>query len=46
MMILLLAPCYPAYITRNIYSHNGYNVIIWAENALPTYPISDSQNKS
>ena len=32
--IVCETPCYPAYITRDIYAHNGYDVLILVEDEL------------
>lgn len=32
--IVCQTPCYPAYITRDIYAHNGYDIVILVEDDL------------
>lgn len=39
--IICETPCYPAYITRDIYSHNGYDVVILVEDDLAEYLVND-----
>ena len=34
-------PCYPAYITRDIYAHNGYDIIILVEDDLALYLVNN-----
>lgn len=33
-------PCYPAYITRDIYAHNGYDVLILVEDDLAQFLVN------
>lgn len=33
-------PCYPAYITRDIYTHNGYDVLILVEDDLAQFLVN------
>lgn len=33
-------PCYPAYITRDIYTHSGYDVLILVEDDLAQYLVN------
>lgn len=33
-------PCYPAYITRDIYAHNGYDVLILVEDDLAKFLVN------
>lgn len=33
-------PCYPAYITRDIYAHSGYDILILVEDDLAQYLVS------
>lgn len=33
-------PCYPAYITRDIYTHSGYDVLILVEDDLAKYLVN------
>ena len=43
--IVCETPCYPAYITRDIYSHNGYDVIILVEDDLAEYLVNNFIHK-
>ena len=38
-------PCYPAYITRDIYTHSGYDVLILVEDDLAQFLVSRYINK-
>lgn len=38
-------PCYPAYITRDIYSHSGYDIIILVEDDLAKSIVNSFINK-
>lgn len=39
-------PCYPAYITRDIYYHSGYDIIILVEDDLAQYIVETFIQKS
>ncbi len=44
--IVCQTPCYPAYITRDIYAHNGYDIVILVEDDLAQFLVENFIEKN